>query len=319
MKKFILLIATLLLTACSGQSKNIVLTPDTSNNENPSIIQVDNQYYIVWSSTSSGNSDIWITNGDGKTWDNPIQITTDLNQDYYPSLTHKDGVFHLSFFRMDNKTKTTNIWYAKSEDGTNWKEEQITNTNATDWTPRILAHENTLYIVWTSNISGNRDIFITTNDGSGWSKAQQLTNSKLEEDFPYLAFIDGEFYLAWSQFKANEEGAFGSDDSKILVSHSNNPKIWPNSKIISDEKKPSSDTLPAIYSNNGNTYITWTSTYKNKEGDIVRKKINGVFYEYLTKNPYPDYSATTTGNAIVWVSDPENDGINHIINFQEGF
>lgn len=319
MKKIIMLLAFALLTACSGPSSVSTLTPDTSNNEDPSIIKVGDKYYMAWFSTSSGYADLWMVEGDGTSWSQPRQITEGEGQEFYPTLAYDNGTFHLSFFRIDPETRIANVWYARSADGIIWEEEQITDSPATDWTPRVMAHDGTVYIVWTSNRSGNRDIFITKNSGDGWATPQQLTNSPLEEDFPYLAFINDEFYLTWSQFEQKEDHPFGGTGSKILLSKSDNPIIWPEFKVMSDESREASDTLPTIYNDGTSTYLMWTSSYRNSDGDIVRKRLGSPFYQYITKLSYPNYSASSTGDITVWAADPEDDGKNKVIQFQAGF
>ena len=286
-----------------------------ANEEDPSIIKVNDAYYVTWYSDRSGNPDIWLRTGNGSDWSSPELIISSPDDDFYPSLAY-DGLFHMSFFRIDAVTRVADVWYASSSDAADWKEEMITTAGTTDWVPRILSRNGIVYLVWASDRSGNFDIYLSFNDGSGWSEPVQITDDALEDSFPHLSVIGNKLFLAWSRFNKSG-GLYGGPNSRILLSHSEDGVSWSDPEVISDESAVATDVFPMIYSKGDESYVVWTNDLKDPYGDIVRREIGSPAYEYLTNNPFPDYSAYVAGDYMVWVVDPDKKGINRDIYIKE--
>ena len=287
-----------------------------SKDEDPSIIQAsDGTYWIAWFSDRSGNGDIWYKKSrNGINWTEPFQITTDPSNDYYPSLIQaSDGTFWIAWF--SDRSGNFDIWYSNSNDGTNWSPgKQITNDGSVDWIPSLIQDlDGTFWIAWSSNRSGNKDIWLSnSNDGRNWSIPIQLTINTNEDDFPHLIQSpDGNFMIVWARHHPdNEKPGYSNPTSEIFYSTSTDGITWAAPVQLTNDS--SVDTLPCIYQDSGATYlISWTSDKTDIFGDILcssitqNKQSNLI---QLTSKKSSDYSPkiikSLDGNYwMSWVSD----------------
>jgi predicted GH43/DUF377 family glycosyl hydrolase len=286
-----------------------------ANDEDPTIVKSNGIYNVAWFIDRSGNPDIWMIKGDMSEWSDPQAIITSPNDEFYPTLVY-NGMFHMSYFRIDAVTRVADVWYASSSDAVDWEEERVTDMNTADWVPRIFFYNDNTYIVWASDRSGNHDIYLTSNSGSGWSEPVQITDDALEDNFPHISVIGNKMYLVWSRFDKSG-GLYGGPTSRILLSYSEDGASWSDPEIISDESVVATDVFPTIYSRDNESYVVWTSSLGDPYGDIVQWSFNSQTYEYLTNNPFPDYSPYVAGDYMVWVVDPDKTGVNRDIYIKE--
>src|SRR5262249_26050405 len=96
----------------------------SGTDDDPSLLRAkDGSYYLVFLSDRSGNSDLWVTHSsDGEQWSPPQQITTNPDNDVYPTLLQtSDGMFHLSWSVFATSPPyTQHLYYAESADGLTW-------------------------------------------------------------------------------------------------------------------------------------------------------------------------------------------------------
>nr|MBA3440946.1 PD40 domain-containing protein [Pyrinomonadaceae bacterium] len=115
---------------------------------------------IVYASTKSGNSDIWIMNQDGTS---PKQLTDKVGNDLDPAVS-SDGKYIVF---GSNRTGTFNIWRMNIDGG---DLQQLTNGHS-DWWPNCSPDGR--WVVYTSYMAGTPTLWKVPIDGGG---PEQLTS-----------------------------------------------------------------------------------------------------------------------------------------------
>ena len=111
-------------------------------------------------------------------WEQPTILTEDIHIDGHPSLSHaKDGKVWLAWSKYLWDESNTEIYY-KTYDGNSWTSEaRLTNDPSQDNSPTVLNLANgTVVIVWSSNRSGNFDIYLARIDDGANPETVNLTD-----------------------------------------------------------------------------------------------------------------------------------------------
>ncbi|NVL92825.1 MAG: exo-alpha-sialidase [Desulfobacterales bacterium] len=182
------------------------LTNDTSQNGHPSIMQTsDERIWVVWTSSRTGNYDLFykISSDGGSSWSPEAPLTTDPNDDEYPSIVQAvDGNIWVVW--TSNRTGNDDIFYKKG-----LTETELTDAEATplttdpngDMYPSIVqAVDGNIWVVWTSDQTGNDDLFykISFGGGSSWSPEAPLTTHPDSDSHPsVMQASDGNIWVAW--------------------------------------------------------------------------------------------------------------------------
>lgn len=137
------------------------------------------RYWITFVSEREGNYSVFITSSpDGAAWSEPIEVTKDAMDSFPLMIQDRNGLYWLAFTRLVGRPNKFDIFLMSSTDGTTWSEpRQITsapsNNNYIDF---IQDSKGTYWIAFTSERSGNEDIYITgSRDGANWSEPIQLS------------------------------------------------------------------------------------------------------------------------------------------------
>jgi hypothetical protein len=276
MKKQLAIIGVIVLFICVGlsgcmeeQKRNLEgvsfqLTTGPLSDEDPFLIEDSNGvYWCVWCSNRSGNGDIWYSNSlNMENWSEPAQLTTNLYDDWYPSLI-QDSNDEYWVAWMSWRKNNYDIWCSNSKDGTNWSEPiQITRNSSTDWAPHLIQDSSDIYwIVFSSERSGNKDIwYVTSADGKNWSNPIQFTTDISEDDCPSLVQDSkGTYWIVWH---SDKQGKYD-----IYYSNSIDEITWSTPTLLTDQK--SIDVYPFIIQDSDDKYwIIWTSDKSDIQGDI---------------------------------------------------
>lgn len=272
----VFLVALLSLEACANNMtsqapesvsytfENYRLTTDSHKDEDPFLMQDSGGvYWGVWCSDRSGNGDIWCSNSpDGVSWADPIQLTSDNFDDWYPSLVQDpSGTYWLAW--MSWRSGNYDVWYANSQDGKEWSEPvQLTTDESLDWVPSLSIDSSGAYwVTWVSERSGNKDIWYSTSkDGDNWSEATQLTTDPAEDDGPWLLRdSNGTYWVVWH---SNRNG-----NSDIFYSNSTDGANWSEPAALIVDK--GTDIYPfMLQDSHGRYWATWTTDRSDMWGDI---------------------------------------------------
>ena len=155
-------------------SEPVQLTRGTGKNEDPCLLRAkDGTIYMAWFSDRSGDSHIYLTaTKDALRWSEPVAIIQDGGAgNFYPTLAQtNDGTFHPQIAQRPDGTfilvwtrykpgkddylsKTAEIYYALSTDGTTWSDPMaITHNDYTDSIPEVYSNMNgsEFFVAWCS-------------------------------------------------------------------------------------------------------------------------------------------------------------------------
>ena len=118
--------------------------------------------WLAWASGRTGNKDVFLmqsTDG-GRTWQEPVQVTSHRFHDDLPQITQKpDGTLVMVWTRYkpgrnDYLSETADIYVAMSRDGTVWSDPlAITQNDYTDTIPEIYANmdRSEFFVAWCSS------------------------------------------------------------------------------------------------------------------------------------------------------------------------
>lgn len=287
------------------------LTADFHKDEDPFLMQdSDGVYWGVWCSDRSGNGDIWCSNSpDGTSWTEPIQLTLDTFDDWYPSLIQDSNGTYWGTW-MSWRSGNYDVWYNNSTDGENWsKPVQLTKDISDDWAPSLFQDSSgTYWITWTSGRLGNKDIWYTTSkDGENWSKATQLTTDASEDDCAWLMQDSkGTYWIVWHSNRQNRYDLFYANSTDGIN--------WSTPKPLISNK--STDMYPFLIQDSAGKYwIAWTSDRSDTRGDVWYATSNdGHIWStpiQVTKSASRDYTPRLMEDSsgtiwITWVSDRSN-------------
>jgi hypothetical protein len=199
------------------------------------------------------------------------------------------------------------LYYRTSNDnGTSWSRTAILVENpAADLGPALLQASNgTLWLVWSSERTGNSTIFYRTSSdfGATWSSDRQLVSSSSNNDHPAIAQVNNaNICVVW------QSDRFG--DYEIMY------KIYNGTSWSGDLRLTNNgnvDTEPAILrTTDGTVWIFWTSsgTSEDSTGDIyyVQSTNNGSTWSswvQFTTDALEDLqpSVTQSVDGRIWVT-----------------
>lgn len=144
------------------------LTDDPDSDTSPSITQTkDGKIWVTWSSCRTGYFEIFYKTYDGSSWSNDTRLTESLNIDSSPSILQTEDQTIWIFWTSgeETETATNDIYYKYSTDGgDNWSDriQFTTDENEDMWSSTTQTSDLKIWGVWTSNRTGNYDIFYRT-------------------------------------------------------------------------------------------------------------------------------------------------------------
>lgn len=264
--------------------------PDCEEKDEDSTILLaqDNSFYVAWlSNRHANNDDIYIMRSeDGKSWGDPIRVTTSKDADWYPTLIEREnsrGRFHLSWMRQQVEAPfERHIFFNSSPDGVTWdtaNEVQVTTGAVDDFVPYLLAHESTLLIYFDNlagrSSSGTRDLFVvrSTDDGDSWKTPQELSeiNSTTEMDsFPYVVHrpFSADLMMVWVRYSSAATGILGAFDASadLFYSTSSDGITWGLAFPVTPGDSPDTtvDTVPSMYVAGTKEMFTWLQGVNNE-------------------------------------------------------
>lgn len=191
-----------------------------------------------------------VSHDNGASWSDRFQFTNNTDDDLSPSIVQLvNGSIMIVYGREEGSPVTdNNIYYGLTTDGVSWTYGNVSTDAAFERGPCVMqAEDEKIWVAWSSNKTGNPEIFSKTYNGSLWSNATQLTNSTDIDSAPALfQTIDEKLWLFWqsSQDKvvvppgdiyykfSNDSGVTWSD--RIQFTTDANFDLWPSVVQIRD-------------------------------------------------------------------------------------
>ena len=267
-----------------GWSKDIRLTNDSNDSLHPSIaVDMYGCVHVVW---QDHRDDLWgiyykkSTDGD-IIWSSDQRINALSNSGNTPSIiVDKNNIIHVVWSGATQQEPYNEIYYKNSTDGGNTWNEDVRLTYASDdsFTPKIVAHGNTLHVVWSDKRDGNFEIYYkrSIDGGNSWSEDVRLTNDSGDSKLPSLVVdLVGRLHIAWYDKR--------DDVYKIYyISSPDGGGVWDNEINVTGGHGITTllASTPSILTDSSNNlYIIWADGPFRSEKIFCKKKIvmNGVW------------------------------------------
>ena len=190
-------------------------------------------------------------------WSNDTTLTNNEVEDVDPAIFQAaNGTIYVLW--SSNRNGNNDIFYKASSDfGSSWSnEKQIINDTNRDNSPSIIqTKDGKFWVVWSSDRTGDYEIFYKTYDGSSWSIDKWLTNSTNSDSSPsILQTLDGTIWVFWG---SDELSPTAMGDIYYKTS-TDNGDTWSESVQFTTDNKE--DTWPcAIQTCDTKIWVVWTS------------------------------------------------------------
>jgi hypothetical protein len=240
------------------------LTINGSGNSGVSACQAsDGTIWLAWGSDRTGNYDLYYkTSSDlGASWSNDTQLTFHSGRDLKPVIRQtSDG----SIWVVWSSDRNGNYdLYLKSSlnNGVSWSENiQLTTDSNLDKMPCLAQMSNgTIWLVWSSDRTGNYDLYYKTSSdlGASWSNDAQLTSGPKVESNPYiLQTINEKIWIFWS--KREPADVETSTDDIYYMYSSDKGVTWTDSFQFTTDTYD--DIWPSVVQlKNVELWVVWTS------------------------------------------------------------
>lgn len=240
-------------------SQDTQLTSESGDNTGVSALQMtDGSILVAWASSRTGYYEIFCkTLTDLGSWSTDAQLTFNSSRNLRPALCQAANGSIWIVWSSDRSGGYDLYYKISSNYGASWSNSiRLTTDPALDKSPTILqTRDGRLWVFWSSDRTGDYDIFYRTYNGSSWSNPTNLLTSSDLDSNPY-AFLtfDNKIYVFWS---ARHPTPTATDD--IYYKYSSDGGItW--SQTVQFTSSNYDDVWPtAVQTHDTKIWVTWTS------------------------------------------------------------
>jgi hypothetical protein len=210
--------------ALIGEPKQIAYNK-TLNEVIPSIIFVNDSFYMVYTSIEKGNGDIFIRQYNSD-WEliKEKQITNKTNNvqpGAFPSITYGNNKLYIAYHSV-TADRDRVIFIERYDLNLNKSEERkpLTTHRPYQEHPSILFANNNLYLTYEDYYFGDDifleryDLFLERYDLNWRNVEKQITPAVRNDEDPTIIFMDDDLYVAYS---SNEKGHYEINITKIEI------------------------------------------------------------------------------------------------------
>lgn len=257
------------------------------------------------------------SNDDGATWSNDTLLTNNNFDDLCPSIFQlNNGTIFMVWQSLESGNQ--DIYYKTTLDGTDWSNTtQLTTFSGHDRAPSVTqTMDGTIWITWSTNRTGDNEIFYTTYDGFSWSESTRLTYNTEDSDLTprILQTIDGNIWIFWCCMPP----AGGADiyykyyngitwSERIQFTTDGNEDMWPSITQTSETKMWVTWVTNRDDQPDGNWEIYYRTSLAgdvNEDGivDIADLSLVGIAYGSFEGEPQynPDADINKDGIIDIW-------------------
>jgi len=205
-----------------------------------------------------------VSHNGASSWSNDNPLTNNNVEDVDPSIFQAaNGTIYVLW--ASNRNGSNDIFYKTSSDfGSSWSnEKQITNDTNRDNSPSIIqTQDGKFWVVWSSDRTGDYEIFCKTYDGSSWSIDERLTYSNNSDSCPsILQTLNGTIWVFWG----SDELSPTSNGDIYYKASNDNGDTWSESVQFTTDNNE--DTWPcAIQTCDTKIWVVWTSNRADQPG-----------------------------------------------------
>ena len=251
-----------------------------------------------------------VSHDNGVSWSDRFQLTNNTDDDLSPSIVQLANGSIMIVYAREEGTPTigNNIYYSLTTSGTSWTYGNVTTDVGFDRGPCVMqAEDEKIWAAWSSNRTGNPEIFSRIYNGSLWLNATQLTNSTNFDSTPSLCqTIDDTLLLFWQS--SQDKPAVPPGDIYYKNS-TDNGVTWSNrTQFTTDNHFDLWPTVTQI--RDTSVWVAWTSDRGDQPdgnwdiylktslaGDVVEDGVVDIFDLTFVAKAYgsvvgdPDYSS----------------------------
>ena len=244
------------------KTTNLTKNNSRYSSNSPHIGVSENNVYVVWSQPTILGYDIYYsTSTDGGATFSASQDLSRNNRDSVdPELAVSGKNVYVVWRDSANSITSNDIFFERIGDG---GAKNLTK-NALSYQQKIAAFGNNVYVVWVARTGSGNDIFLSTstNNGSSFSKAVNLSFNKGNSILPQITLTKDNAYIIWND-----------DDQGNVIK-----KVQRNSNTIITSLGRTYDLFFIATPNNGDT----AGFTKFKFMDISHASGNSVFPQIAT-------------------------------------
>jgi len=157
--------------------------------ESPSAVWAANRIWVFWSSDRSGRWEIWTRTFSGSTvGSTPVQLTDHPAPDRHPAALYDPaGTGRIWLFWDSSRRGPTDIWSRVYDIATQaWGQaERLTQSPFRDENPAaVIDPSGKLWLFWTRDVAGRRELWCQTRVGTTWQAATRLTTGEFRDESP---------------------------------------------------------------------------------------------------------------------------------------
>jgi len=280
-------------------------------------IDASGNIHMVWHEflmDGTGNYEIFYSRWNGTDWSTPVNISNTAGRSTFPAISvDTSGKLHVIWADLSpgQSELLYNHW-----DGENWSKPVTISTNFGERESSVSAiavdASGNPHVVWTDNNQGQFEIFYSRWNGTGWSKAVNISNNVGDSHIPTIAVnASGHPHVVWND---NTHGNY-----EIFYSRWDGIS-WSNPVNISNTAGISS--LPAMALDaSGKVYVVWMDSTPG-DFDIFYSRWDGTSWSSPVnisntdgRSRFPKIARNASGNLhVVW--DDETSG-NYDIFYRE--
>jgi len=268
----------------------------------------DGKVWVAWKSwrphASRVSSEIMTGYFNGISWSAPIRVTSDTSHHCDPGIVASpDGKIWIAW--ASNRDGDWNI-YSCFYDGS-WSVPTAVDTHSADDLHPGLATDasGNVWAAWQSFRDGDANIYVSSNDGSGWTAAIQITSDPADDVWP--SFSPGNSDSVWLPWMSKSCGNWD------IFASSYDGLTWSSPRQITDDA--ANDYMPAVAAEaNGKSWMVW-ATDRDDNWNIY-SAFSSVLPPYLIYPPDFSYINDSTP-CFEWSTLGSLDSATHILQYSE--
>jgi len=203
-------------------------------------------------------------------WSPATRLTWDDGLDWAPSIAQaQDGRIWIAWHSFEISTNPDILYKVYNESATfPWSPiKKLTTNPGVDMTPSITVANGSIWAVWSSNRTGNSEIYYKIYNGS-WSPDTRLTTDPSKDEFPSVMEDKyGDIWVAWS---SNRTGNF-----EIHYQVYNGSSWQPSGQLTLN---PEHDVDPSIMqARDGTVWIVWIRDEEVFYKIVLVSKVGGTY------------------------------------------
>jgi len=241
-------------------SQEIPLVVNSHVNTGVSAFQAKNgTVWVVWASDRTGDYEIFykVSHNGGASWSEEVRLTTNSSKDMSPTICETvEGTVWVVW--SSDRSGGYDLYYKIfSEGGASWSNDtRLTTDPDLDKLPSISRmKDGSVWVVWSSDRTGDFEIFYQTYKGSVWSSETRLTvDTNVDLDPAVLQTLDGRIWVFWA---SRQPVQLAQDDLYYKYS-SDNGVTWSDSFRLTTDNND--DVWPsAVQGYDSRIWVVWTS------------------------------------------------------------